>query len=152
MSKPAQNPAFKERSSPDRVTDTPVLDQIGHPRQVVRDDLQPACIFPIELESGMHGLEDGSRPGDWRLPTKSEWEDLFDTRYSYPALSNTAGDGQWTDGNPFFYDSYYHPLFWSQTFYSPMNVIYIAYVSLGEMKQYPFYQYRFLVWPVREDQ
>ena len=113
--------------------------------------LNEALTAVHNLESGDYGLEDGSRPGDWRLPTKSEWEAFFDTNYSYPALSNTAGDGQLTDGNPFILNSYDHPLFWTQTFFDSIN-IYIADVNLGETKLYPFYTYQFRAWPVRDDQ
>lgn len=102
------------------------------------------------LQSGENGLEDGSSPGDWRLPTKSEWEELFDTNYSYPAFSNTVGDDQWAEGNAFILDTYNNPIFWSQTYFDSVN-IYVADVNLGNMKLYPFYSYRFWIWPVRED-
>jgi hypothetical protein len=53
------------------------------------------------LASGQCGLRDGSRRGKWRLPTKDEWKAMVDKRYEYPALSNAAGTGKWTEGDAF---------------------------------------------------
>ena len=53
------------------------------------------------LNSGELGLTDGSEEGDWRLPTVEEWEAFVNTAYKTPALANTAGDGQWTEGDAF---------------------------------------------------
>ena len=36
------------------------------------------------LADGRHGLSDGSEPGDWRLPTKTQWNTLLDCRWSSP--------------------------------------------------------------------
>ncbi len=62
------------------------------------------------LASGMCGLGDGSVAGDWRLPNMKELESVLHFGYRYPALTNTNGDGQWTEGDPFvnvFSDVYY---------------------------------------------
>ena len=50
---------------------------------------------------------------DWRLPNWKELHSLIDARYGSPALCNTAGTAQWTEGNPFVdvVSSYY----WSST-------------------------------------
>jgi hypothetical protein len=53
------------------------------------------------LANGQCGLTDGSSPGDWRLPNLFELESLRDLQYWEPALSNSAGTGQWTHGDPF---------------------------------------------------
>jgi hypothetical protein len=53
------------------------------------------------LQAGYAGLTDGSKPGDWRLPNLRELQSLIDYAFYYPALSNTLGTGQWTEGNPF---------------------------------------------------
>ena len=53
------------------------------------------------LSAGWCGLTDGSSVGDWRLPNRFEFESLFDLKYYDPALCNTAGTGQWTEGDPF---------------------------------------------------
>jgi len=47
------------------------------------------------------GLTDGSGPGDWRLPNLRELQSLVNFGYFNPALANTAGDGQWNEGDPF---------------------------------------------------
>ncbi len=52
-------------------------------------------------ESGDCGLEDGSQPGEWHLPNIKELQSLVTLGYVGPALTNTAGDGQWSDGDPF---------------------------------------------------
>jgi len=53
------------------------------------------------LASGRCGLADGSTAGQWRLPNVLELQSLIDFAYFNPALSNTAGTGPWTEGNPF---------------------------------------------------
>jgi hypothetical protein len=47
------------------------------------------------------GLSDGSKAGDWRLPNRNELLSLIDIAFYNPALSNAAGTGQWSEGNPF---------------------------------------------------
>ena len=53
------------------------------------------------LSDGQCGLTDGSSVGDWRLPTKEEWEAFVDTKYFNPALCNAAGWDQWSEGDAF---------------------------------------------------
>jgi hypothetical protein len=53
------------------------------------------------LASGIAGLTDGSKAGDWRLPNRRELLSLVDDGRYNPALPNTLGTGQWTEGNPF---------------------------------------------------
>jgi hypothetical protein len=48
----------------------------------------------------MCGLTDNSSPGDWRLPTKAEWEAIIDVACN-PTIPDTAGTGCWSEGNPF---------------------------------------------------
>jgi hypothetical protein len=63
--------------------------------------------------SGDCGLSDGSSAGDWRLPNRFELESLLHLGVYYPAVPNTAGAGQWSEGDPFsgVKSSYY----WSST-------------------------------------
>jgi len=50
---------------------------------------------------------------DWHLPQVKELQSLIHFGYFSPALSNTAGTGQWTSGDPFTnVQSYYY---WSAT-------------------------------------
>lgn len=53
------------------------------------------------LASGACGLTDSSTAGQWRLPNVKELTSLIDYAYLAPSLSNTAGTGQWTAGDPF---------------------------------------------------
>jgi hypothetical protein len=53
------------------------------------------------LMTGQCGLTDGSAMGDWRLPTRAEWESFMSPQYDNPALVNTTGNAQWHEGNPF---------------------------------------------------
>ena len=64
-------------------------------------DWNQAIIDCNVLGNGQCGLTDGSGPESWRLPNKFELESLFDLQYWEPALSNSAGTGQWTHGDPF---------------------------------------------------
>jgi len=51
--------------------------------------------------SGDCGLTDGSGPGEWRLPNLKEMASLLDYEFTDPCLSDAAGSGQWSDGDPF---------------------------------------------------
>jgi serine/threonine protein kinase len=66
-----------------------------------------AMQLAAKLADGKCGLSDASKPGDWRLPTKEEWEAMIDKKYvdrknrNQPALSNAAGTGKWEEGDAF---------------------------------------------------
>jgi len=68
------------------------------------------------LANGQYGLTDGSSAGDWRLPTKEEWEAFYSTVYDNPALVNTVGDAQWSQGDAF--TGVQSSLYWSGTTYA----------------------------------
>ncbi len=63
------------------------------------DDWATAMLATDGLEDGLCGLNDGSEPGDWRLPTQMEWETtvahardtLGCTGGSAPVWTNDAG-------------------------------------------------------------
>ncbi len=57
--------------------------------------------FCNSLASGAAGLTDGSVAGDWRMPNIRELFSLVNFAYGTPAISNTAGTGQWAPGEPF---------------------------------------------------
>ena len=44
-----------------------------------------------ELREGMCGLTDGSEPGDWRLPTKAEWQAMVECSCGEIALADDRG-------------------------------------------------------------
>ena len=66
------------------------------------------------LAEGQCGLTDKSKLGDWRLPNVNELLSLIDREFVYPALSNAAGNGQWTEGDAF---SGVQGVYWSSTSY-----------------------------------
>jgi serine/threonine protein kinase len=76
------------------------------------------------LAHGQCGLSDGSKAGDWRLPTRDEWETMMDKKYNAPALSNAAGTGKWEEGDAFLgvqSDWFY----WSSTIYHTSSAWYV---------------------------
>ena len=54
-----------------------------------------------EVKSGDCGLRDGSKAGDWRLPTKEEWEAMV-KKGCDPAFSDNAGTGCYSSGTSLF--------------------------------------------------
>ena len=60
-----------------------------------------AVDFCNNLANSACGLSDGSEAGDWRLPTSFELASLLHWGFWNPALPNTSGTGQWTQGDPF---------------------------------------------------
>ena len=100
------------------------------------------------LSSGEHGLSDGSSDGDWRLPTRQEWEAFVSTDYSNPALVNTMGDGQWSEGDAF--TGVRHSSYWSSTEYdSDSSWAYRVYMPTGFISRVPKNAEWYNVWPVR---
>jgi serine/threonine protein kinase len=77
-----------------------------------------AMQWAAKLAHGQCGLSDGSKAGDWHLPTKDEWEAMMDKRYSAPALSNAAGTGQWKEGDAFSDVPTSLAWYWSSTEYN----------------------------------
>ena len=90
------------------------------------------------LSSGYCGLSDGSSPGDWRLPNRFELESLLDLDYrcitysppttsttttinppSHVPIPNTAGDGPWSEGDPFTNLNIYW--YWSSTSFAEQS-------------------------------
>jgi len=108
-----------------------------------------------DLSSGEKGLADGSLDGDWRLPNKEEWEafmcrdfynpELFE--FNKPALVNTKGDAQWSNGDAFtgVRTIYY----WSSNEHKS-NYAWHAYTGDGyTYTSYKEYSRGYYVWPVR---
>lgn len=55
---------------------------------------------------------------DWRMPNIRELHSLIDYRWGLPAVCNTAGNVQWTEGNPFINGSVLkgaNRYYWSST-------------------------------------
>jgi hypothetical protein len=51
------------------------------------------------LQDGRCGLADGSRPGDWRLPTEEEWEAMVECSCGGITLTDDRGTGCHTSGS-----------------------------------------------------
>jgi serine/threonine protein kinase len=109
-------------------------------------DWETAKQSVAKLADGQCGLNDGSKAGDWRLPTEEELKVMVDDKYTNPALSNAAGTGQWKEGDPFqgVMSSYY----WSSTSKDTFSAwgVYISGVGFahGGIKAHTSY-----VWAVR---
>ena len=95
-------------------------------------------------------LGDSSVPGQWRLPNVRELQSLAHYGVSDPAVPNTAGTGQWAEGDPF--SGVQSSSYWSSTtFADDPGDAWV--VSMGDawvdfdFKANPGY-----VWPVRGGQ
>lgn len=102
------------------------------------------------LNTGECGLSDDSEEGDWRLPNIKELQSLVHFGVANPALPDTAGTGQWTDGDPF---SGVQPSnYWSSTSYADNTsnawvlILYSGYVVRDDKSD------TYYVWPVRGGQ
>ncbi len=58
-------------------------------------------------------LTDGSQAGDWRLPNLFELESLRHMGVYNPAVPDTLGTGQWSQGDPF--NNVQSSFYWSST-------------------------------------
>jgi hypothetical protein len=99
------------------------------------------------LANGTAGLTDGSVAGDWRLPHVKELQSLVDYGRYTPALSNTAGTGQWTEGNPF--SDVLSDQYWSSTTGSSgTSSAWCVNMDSGEVRSYTKGN-SYFIWPVR---
>jgi len=112
-----------------------------------RADWDTATAAAAGLENGTCGLTDGSAAGDWRLPTKEEWEAFMSVDYDNPALVNTVGDAQWSEGDAFTGVQSSH--YWSSTEFDSYSAWYadMGYGSMSNGNKDHYYY----VWPVRSD-
>ncbi len=102
------------------------------------------------LNNSECGLTDGSSEGDWRLPNAQEMQSLVDFAVFAPAVSNTAGSGKWSIGDPF--TNVVSDGYWTNTTMAA-SATYAFSVPLGDgtLRGYPkTTPYR--VWPVRGGQ
>ena len=107
------------------------------------------------LSNGYCGLLDGSVAGDWRLPNVHELVGLIHWGYWNPALPNTAGTGQCSQGNPFLnVVTAGSPFYYTSTTY-PFSNTYLS----GEVWTVPMSSggivntqktSKYYVWPVRD--
>jgi hypothetical protein len=101
------------------------------------------------LAAGQCGLTDGSSAGDWRLPTKAEWEATIARAIGCtPMLTNDAGTGCLIPG-PTSFTGVQSYLYWSSSAHEG-NPIFawfgdLLYGNAGNFNK----DYSFFVWPVR---
>jgi hypothetical protein len=103
------------------------------------------------LRSGRCGLKDGSKAGDWRLPTRAEFEAMVaDARsqgYDNPPLTNAAGTAQWTKNGDAF-DDVSQVLYWTSTS-APDDADSVAVLVTSGNFTYCDKGGSYNVWPVR---
>jgi len=110
-------------------------------------DWQNAKKAVAEVRNGMCGLQDGSEPGEWKLPTRAEWEAFMSKVYREPALVNTVGDGRWSEGDAFYYVMSVY--FWSRT---AIDADTACYADMGNGETYEDWKLASMyIWPVRKE-
>ena len=55
----------------------------------------------INSSTGLYNVVNYGGTNDWRLPNWRELASLMSFQYNGPTICNTAGTGQWSQGNPF---------------------------------------------------
>ena len=78
-----------------------------------KDSWKDAQAAAAALADGKCGLTDGSKVGDWRLPTVSELKGLINKNFKNPAISNRKGDAKWLPGDAFI--GVKSKIYWSAT-------------------------------------
>ncbi len=73
-----------------------------------------ALTYSNNLEDGECDLNDGSSKGEWRLPNIYELTSLVNWAYYDPMISNAAGTGKLSNGDP-FYNVQTGGRYWSST-------------------------------------
>ncbi len=110
------------------------------------------------LENGECSLTDGSSPGDWRLPTKSEWEatiahaDVLNC--TDPNLTDTEGTACYNAGGRLkpFTSVQQSSVYWSSSTYAyGASTAWVVYMSNGDVG-YANKANSYYVWPVRGGQ
>jgi len=74
------------------------------------------------LESGQCGLTDGSKPGDWRLPSNAQWLAMVDAARNHPllhctnpTLTDDRGSACFGDGSGSSFSNVVSGGYWSST-------------------------------------
>ncbi len=107
-----------------------------HPKQAANND----C-----------GLTDGSIAGEWRLPNVRELQSLVHYGVTSRALPDTAGTGQWSEGNPF--SGVQSAFYWPSTTRAGNTVnAWVVSMTSGDVANGSKTLSFFRVWPVRGGQ
>ena len=100
------------------------------------------------LADGSCGLTDGSIAGDWRLANSNELASLVHRGYYNPALPNTAGTGQWSEGDPF--TSVQNDDYWSSSSHAALTTnAWVVDIYTGGVYTATKSTEHYYVWPVR---
>lgn len=93
-------------------------------------------------------VSDGSGAGDWRLPNVNELQSLVHRLLGNPAISDTLGTGQWSEGDPF--SSVRSDWYWTSTTH-PWSTghAWIIRMGYGLMNCNDPKSFDYRVWPVR---
>jgi hypothetical protein len=108
-----------------------------------------ALLDSNKLADGQCGLTDGSNVGDWRLPNRRELFSLIHDGYNNPAISNTAGIGQWSEGDPFI--NVLSNFYWSSTSHGFARYAWVVSILDGFMDALNKSNYSY-IWPIRGGQ
>lgn len=110
---------------------------------------QHALDFVAGINDGTYGVC-GAGYTAWKIPNVNEFRSLALRDYSNPALPNTAGTGQWSEGDPF--NNVQSHFYWS----SASNALSTYLAWFVDMSSgFVFFVYKnstgtFYVWPVRD--
>ena len=101
------------------------------------------CIAATNASATLYG-----GTNDWRLPNMRELYSLIHFGINDPALCDTEGTAQWTEGNPF--TDVQADQYWTSSAYSPaVDDKWYVKMSDGEVSRTIYYGGAFYVWPVR---
>ncbi len=115
------------------------------------ENFSEAIFDARRLNSGECGLSDNSVEGDWRLPNVNEIASLVNYAYFEPCISNTAGTGQWQEGDPF--TAVKIGSYWSSTSYSDNSIrAYALRIHYGDVDFSYTKTTSSYVWPVKGGQ
>ncbi len=106
-------------------------------------------------------LSDGSSPGEWRLPSISEWRTMIsnaigqggdpDCTASPPTITNDSGKGCWVSG-PSSFSGVVSSVYWSSTSYASDTAYAGVVVLSGGSLSIGLKYHELHVWPVRGGQ
>ena len=101
------------------------------------------CIAATNASATLYG-----GTNDWRLPNMRELYSLIHFGINDPALCDTEGTAQWTEGNPFT-DVQSSEYWTSSTFAHMTNINWLVRLSDGQVSRGSGVFNTFYVWPVR---